>query len=161
MIEDIIEEKASIIDTWAEDETMLDDMDEGREAEIGVISNASFERLDLSNRSTEKTKPSLEEPPTLELKTLPTHLKYAYLGEESTLPVIISSALTIECEKALLDILKNHIKAIGWTLANIRGISPSYCMHKIRLEKGKDGSVERQRRLNPAMKEVVKKEIIK
>ena len=34
-------------------------------------------------------------------------------------------------------------------------------MHKIRLEEGKDASVERQRRLNPAMKEVVKKEIIK
>jgi len=140
---------------------MLDEMDEEREAEIGVISNASFKCIDLSNRPTEKTLPSLEEPPTLELKTLPTHLKYAYLGEGNTLAVIISSALTTDCEKALLEILKNHIKAIGWTLADIRGISPSYCMHKIRLEEGKDGSVERQRRLNPAMKEVVKKEIIK
>lgn len=46
-------------------------------------------------------------------------------------------------------------------LVDIRGISPSYCIHKIILEEGKDGSIERQHKLNPAMKEVVKKEIIK
>ncbi|XP_038895768.1 uncharacterized protein LOC120083932 [Benincasa hispida] len=64
-------------------------------------------------------------------------------------------------EKSLLQILKKHKRAIGWTLANIRGISPSYCMHKIRLEEEKSRSIEPQRRLNPIMKEVVKKEILK
>ncbi|XP_038904339.1 uncharacterized protein LOC120090693 [Benincasa hispida] len=59
------------------------------------------------------------------------------------------------------EMLQRHMRAIGWTLADIHGIGPLYCMHNIRLEKGKTGSIEPQRRLNPIMKEVVKKEIIK
>lgn len=37
--------------------------------------------------------PSVEQAPTLELKTLPKHLKYTYLGEKEILPVIISNKL--------------------------------------------------------------------
>ena len=43
----------------------------------------------------DKTLPSEERPPKLELKPLPTHLKYAFLGEEDTFPVIISSSLDV------------------------------------------------------------------
>ncbi|XP_070032026.1 uncharacterized protein [Nicotiana tomentosiformis] len=50
--------------------------------------------LDLENRKTPPTKPSIEEPPTLELKPLPSHLRYEFLGPCSTLPVILSSFLT-------------------------------------------------------------------
>ncbi|XP_060965226.1 uncharacterized protein LOC133034202 [Cannabis sativa] len=100
-------------------------------------------------------------PPKLELKPLPSHLKYAYLGENDTLPVIIASNLVVEDEGALLEVLKKHKKAIGWTMANIRGISPTICTHKILLEAGCSNSVEHQRRLNPVMKEVVRKEVIK
>ena len=57
MIEEITEEKASIINTCAENETLLDELDEGRKAEINIISNTSFERLDLGNRTTEKSRP--------------------------------------------------------------------------------------------------------
>ncbi|XP_023744972.1 uncharacterized protein LOC111893138 [Lactuca sativa] len=39
-------------------------------------------------------KPSFEEPPTLELKTLPSNLKYSFLGSNENLPIIISSYLT-------------------------------------------------------------------
>ncbi|KAA0054795.1 uncharacterized protein E6C27_scaffold437G00800 [Cucumis melo var. makuwa] len=55
---------------------------------------------------------------------------------------------------------KRHKKAIGWTLVDIQGISPSYYIHKIGLEEGQEGTIQFQRRLNPAMKEVVKKEMI-
>jgi len=41
-----------------------------------------------------KMLPSLEQPPTLELKPLPSHLKYAYLEMDGKLPVIISVSLT-------------------------------------------------------------------
>ncbi|PIN25886.1 DNA-directed DNA polymerase [Handroanthus impetiginosus] len=106
-------------------------------------------------------KPSIEEHPTLELKPLPSHLCYAYLGESDTLPVIISSSLSdLQVEK-LLRVLRNHKRAIGWTIADIKGISHSFCMHKILLENNQKPSVGSQRRLNPIMKEVVKKEIIK
>ncbi|XP_062093785.1 uncharacterized protein LOC133799807 [Humulus lupulus] len=106
-------------------------------------------------------KPSIEEPPELELKVLPSHLRYAYLGPSSTLPVIISAELNHDQEEKLLEVLRKFKKAIGWTIADIRGISPSLCMHKILLEDSEKSSVEGQRRLNPIMKEVVKKEIIK
>ncbi|XP_070660553.1 uncharacterized protein [Malus domestica] len=48
----------------------------------------------LSSVSANKMLPSVVQPPTLELKPLPSHLKYVFLGEDDTLPVIISSSLT-------------------------------------------------------------------
>ena len=57
--------------------------------------------------------PSIEKPPIVKEKQLPNHLRYAYLGEESTLPVIISSSLSNMDEEKLLKILKEHKKAIG------------------------------------------------
>ncbi|KAA0041000.1 uncharacterized protein E5676_scaffold228G00460 [Cucumis melo var. makuwa] len=85
----------------------------------------------MNERSEEKTKPSLEVPPKLELKALPTQLKYAYLGVDNNLD-----------EKSLLDVLRWHRKVLGWTLAYIRGISPSYNMHKIRLDEGYAGALQ-------------------
>nr|XP_016491829.1 PREDICTED: uncharacterized protein LOC107811421 [Nicotiana tabacum] len=58
-------------------------------------------------------------------------------------------------------VLKECKTAIGWTMTDIKGIIPAYCMHKILLEEGHKPSIEHQRRLNPNMKEVVKKEVIK
>ncbi|KAJ9552032.1 hypothetical protein OSB04_016077 [Centaurea solstitialis] len=64
-------------------------------------------------------------------------------------------------EKKLVDMLKLHTKAIGWTIADLRGISPAICQHKIILEDKNFTSREPQRRLNAVMKEVMKKEILK
>ncbi|CAN6725387.1 unnamed protein product [Malus baccata var. baccata] len=104
--------------------------------------------------------PSIVQPPTLELKPLPSHLKYVFLGEDQTLPVIISSSHTAQEEEKLIRVLKEHKFAIGWTLADIKGISPTTCMHRILLEKGAKPSREAQRRLNQPMLEVVKKEVV-
>ena len=101
--------------------------------------------------------PSIEQPPKMEQKPLPSHLKYAYLGVESTLPVIISSSLTAMEEEKLLRVLRDHKQALGWSLADLKGIRPSMCMHRILLEDDHKPSVEAQRRLNPTMKEVVRK----
>ncbi|XP_070015598.1 uncharacterized protein [Nicotiana sylvestris] len=60
---------------------------------------------------------------------------------------------------ATLEVLQRRKKAIGWTLADIQGISPTFCMHKIILEDDAKPSVEHQRRLDEAL--VVKKEFIK
>ena len=105
--------------------------------------------------------PSIVQAPKLELKELPTHLKYAFLGEKETLPVIISSKLSPDEEKELVKLLKTYKKAIGWTIADIKGLSPSICMHKILMEDDYKPSREGQMRLNPPMMEVVKKEIVK
>ncbi|KAK1440276.1 hypothetical protein QVD17_06101 [Tagetes erecta] len=108
-----------------------------------------------------KLRPSLEEPPKVELKELPKHLKYAFLGDSQTLPVIIASNLQSEHEEALLEVLKRYKAAIGWTIADLKGISPSIVMHKIITDPEAKPSRDAQRRLNPNMREVVKKEVLK
>ncbi|XP_070681806.1 uncharacterized protein [Malus domestica] len=99
--------------------------------------------------------------PVLELKPLPDHLKYVFLGDEVTLPIIVSSSLTAMEDEKLIPVLKEYKTAIGWTLADIKRISPTTCMHCILLEEGAKPTREAQRRLNPLMMEVMKKEIIK
>ena len=70
----------------------------------------------------------------MEEKQLPNHLRYAYLGEDSTLPVIISSSFSNAEEEKLLKIFKEHKEAVGWSLADVKGIRPSMCMDRILLE---------------------------
>ena len=109
----------------------------------------------------EKVFQSKENPPKLELKPLPSHLKYSFLGSEETFPVIISSSLDLNQETKLLEILKAHQISIGWTIADIKGISPLICTHRIHLQEDVKPSRQPQRRINPVMKEVVKKVVLK
>ena len=97
----------------------------------------------------------------LMLKEFPSHLKYAYLESPKRKPVIISARLSDAEEQKLLKILKKHKESIAWFIEELKGISPSTCMHKILLEETSKPSVEHQRRLNPVMKEVVRKEVLK
>ena len=106
-------------------------------------------------------KPSLEEAPKLELEFLSEHLKYAYLGPEKILPVIITSDLNLKQEKELLAILKKNREAIGWTMADIKEINLFIVQHRIHLEEEAKSTRDAQRRLNPAMKDIVKKKILK
>jgi hypothetical protein len=88
-------------------------------------------------------------------------LKYKFLGPAESLPVIIASDLKDAQEEELLEVLREHKEAIGWIIEDIKGISPSLVMHKIHLEENSKPSREPQRRLNPAMQEVVRAEVIK
>ena len=97
----------------------------------------------------------------LVLKELPSHLKYAYLVLPRSKPVIISARLCYAEEQKLLKILKKYQESISWSIDKLKGISPSICMHKILLEENEKPYVEHQRRLNPFMKEVVRKEVLK
>jgi hypothetical protein len=56
------------------------------------------------------------------------------LGESETFPVIISSKLNAHQEGMLLQTLKMHKNALGWTIADIKRISPLICTHMIYLE---------------------------
>jgi len=56
-----------------------------------------------------KLLPSSISPPQLELKPLLDNLKYAYLGENETLPVIIPSALTFDQEEKLIKVLTHKV----------------------------------------------------
>ncbi|XP_070032874.1 uncharacterized protein [Nicotiana tomentosiformis] len=81
-----------------------------------------FEPVHLEERKTPPAKPSVEYPPELELKPLPSHLTYVFLGPSSTLPVIISSGLLDVQVEQLLQVLKECKTAIGWTIVDIKGI---------------------------------------
>lgn len=96
--------------------------EQGNEKEsVNLITTTdlNFEPLDLSNRETAKTESSFEETPSSELKVLPTHLKYAHLGDDNTLLVVISFLLSQANEELLLQVLKKYIRAIGWMLTDI------------------------------------------
>ncbi|KAH9801672.1 hypothetical protein KPL71_001111 [Citrus sinensis] len=106
--------------------------------------NRFIEHLNLSDREVKITLPSIESPLSLELKLLPSHLKYVYLDQNNTLPIIISSTLNAGQEQSLIDFLGRYRRAIRWTMADIKGISPSVCMHKVLLEDCHNNSMEHQ-----------------
>ncbi|GKB89549.1 reverse transcriptase domain-containing protein [Tanacetum coccineum] len=126
-------------------------------------------------KNVESVKTSIEEPPELELKELPSHLEYAFLEKDNKLPVIISKDLKDDEKVKLIEVLKAHKSALAWkthhmTLKNcalawkisdIKGIDPKFCTHKILMEDDYKPVVQMQRRVNPKIHEVIKKEVIK
>ena len=120
-----------------------------------------IEGLGIEELVEEEVVPLPKEAPKVELKPLPPNLRYEFLGPNSTYHVIVNASLNEGETEKLLNILKKYPKAIGYTIDDIKGINPSLCMHKILLEEDYKPSIEHQRRLNPNMKEVVKKEVLK
>ncbi|WVZ21467.1 hypothetical protein V8G54_008789 [Vigna mungo] len=153
---DIVEgEVQSEFCTWDEEQCL--------EA-VELQSSEEENELDIKGALKNGEKPAQETPEQQqksELKLLPLHLKYAYLEDENKFPVIISASLKPEQEEQLLQVLKKHKKAIGWTLEDIPGISPALCMHRILLDSDAVPVRQPQRRLNPAIQEVVKDEVSK
>nr|GFD13715.1 reverse transcriptase domain-containing protein [Tanacetum cinerariifolium] len=102
-----------------------------------------------------------DEPPEVDLKELPPHLEYAFLGDNEKWPVIISKDLSVNEKAALINVLKSRKKAIAWKLTDIRGIDPEFCSHKILLKKDFSPNVQSQRRVNLKIHDVIKKEVKK
>lgn len=88
-------------------------------------------------------------------------MKYVFLGNGNTLSVIIAADLSEQQVQALVSMLQHYKRAIDWTIVDIVGIPSGICMHKIQLEENCKPTIKHQRRLNPPMQEVVKKEIMK
>ena len=176
--------EANLIDTLMEEEFLLTSLSEPLEACLAHFANSDnetilevvngllestlvhdtnqwrphFEKLSLNNS---RPLPSRVEAPKLDLKPLPLELKYTYLGQGNTFPVVISSHLDKDQEDKLINVLKEHKDAIGWTIADIKGIDPLICTHRIHLEENAKPSRQPQRRLNPNMTEVVRAEVLK
>ena len=100
----------------------------------------------MNSRKSQPAKLSIEEAPKLELKALPPQLRYEFLGNGDTLPVIIASDLDEQQVQSLVKVLKRFKRAIGWTIADIIGIHPGICFHKIQLMPDHKPSIEHQRR---------------
>nr|GEU73373.1 DNA-directed DNA polymerase [Tanacetum cinerariifolium] len=88
--------------------------------------------MDLKLAEESKEKSSVEEPPELELKELPSHLEYAFLEDSNKLPIY-----------------------------EIKGIDPRFYTHKILMEDDYKPAIQSQRRINPKIHDVIKKEVIK
>ncbi|GJT36153.1 reverse transcriptase domain-containing protein [Tanacetum coccineum] len=95
------------------------------------------------------------------LKDLPSHLEYAYLKGDETCPVTISSKLTEKVKTLLLWVLEKQKGAIAWKMSDIKGISSSFCTHKILMQESFKPVIQPQRRLNPKVQDVVKDEIVR
>jgi hypothetical protein len=102
-----------------------------------------------------------KEDPIFELKPLPDDLKYAYIDDKKIYPIIISSKLLGKEEERLLEVLRKHRGAMGYTLDDLKWISPTMCQHAINMEEDAKPVVEHQCRLIPKIKEVVRNEVLK
>ncbi|GJU22624.1 reverse transcriptase domain-containing protein [Tanacetum coccineum] len=80
---------------------------------------------------------------------------------DDKLPVIIAKDLSVEEKAALIKVLKSHKRAIAWKLSDIKGINPEFCTHKILMEEDYKLAVQHQRRVNPKIHDVIKKEVEK
>ncbi|XP_061351842.1 uncharacterized protein LOC133296801 [Gastrolobium bilobum] len=67
--------------------------------------------------------------PKVELKELPSNLKYVFLGDDQTYPAIINALLSKGEEAKLIKVLKKNKTAMGWSFSDLKGINPSFCTH--------------------------------
>jgi hypothetical protein len=88
-------------------------------------------------------------------------LKYAFLNNDRESPMLISDKLSKDKTLQLLTALERHRSAFGYSLEDLKGISPALCTHRIPIDPTYPPSRETQRRLNNVMREVVKKEVLK
>nr|GEV23840.1 reverse transcriptase domain-containing protein [Tanacetum cinerariifolium] len=116
---------------------------------------------DLKVIEPKNDKSSDNEPPEVELKELSPHLEYAFLGDNNKWPFIIAKDLSVDEKSNLLKVLKSQKQAIAWKLTDIKGIDPEFCSHKILLKEYYRPKVQSQRRVNPKIHDVIKKEVEK
>nr|GEV07118.1 reverse transcriptase domain-containing protein [Tanacetum cinerariifolium] len=90
---------------------------------------------ELNVEEIKTVKSSIDEPPELELKELPSHLEYAYLEGTDKLPVIIAKGLKDDEKEALLKVLKSHKRAIAWKIFDIKDCIDSFETLKNKLTK--------------------------
>nr|GFA23594.1 reverse transcriptase domain-containing protein [Tanacetum cinerariifolium] len=117
--------------------------------------------MDLKLAKESKEKYFIKEPPELELKELLSHLEYAFLEDFNKVLVIIAKNLKVDEREALINVLKSHKRAIAWKISEIKGIDPRFCTYKILMEDDYKPAVQSQRRVNPKIHDVIKKEVIK
>jgi hypothetical protein len=144
------------VDNQADDrqDEELEEATKGLEPQDGSVEKEKFKDIGEIK---------LEEPqvPKVDLKPLPKGLKYEFLGPDKTYLVIVSDELSPEENEKLLNLLKKHRTVIGYSINDLKGLSPAFCTHRIPMEDQCKPVVDHQRRLTHAMQEVVKKEVIK
>jgi hypothetical protein len=96
-------------------------------------------------------KPEEPQVPEVDLKPLPKGLKYEFLSPDKNYPVIVCDELSPEENEKLLNLLKKHKKVIGYSINDLKGLSPAFCTRRIPMEYQCKPMVDHQRRLTNAM----------
>ncbi|GJW13335.1 reverse transcriptase domain-containing protein [Tanacetum coccineum] len=137
----------------------IDDAEFDPEGDIRLIeemlNNDPYSPLppkDLKCEELKSVKSSIDEPPELELKDLPSHLEYAFLEGTNKLPVIIAKNLKDEEKERLIKVLKSHKQAIAWKLSDIKGIDPQFCTHKILMNDDFNNGLSKSKKVNQNLK---------
>jgi hypothetical protein len=156
------------LNTESESCLELDPMDEVKAAsfesfrEPNLEDNVQFFIEEEDDQPLQPLDPFEEPPkPPIELKPLPSGLHYDFLNDDPNTPVIIRDKLSQEEKFCLITVLEKHKSAFGYSLQDLKGINPALCTHCIPTDLDVLPSREPQRRLNNAMREVVKKEVLK
>ncbi|GKE29849.1 reverse transcriptase domain-containing protein [Tanacetum coccineum] len=99
--------------------------------------------------------------PRSNLRTCRLILNMHFWRVSTNYPSLITKDLKDEEKAALIKVLKSHKRALAWQLSDIKGINPEFCTHEILMEDDFKPAVQHQRRVNPKIHEVIKKEVLK
>jgi hypothetical protein len=101
----------------------LEEATKGLEPRDGSVEKEKFDDIG-------EIKPEEPQVPKVDLKPLPK----GFLGLDKTYPVFVSDELSPEENEKLLNLLKKHIKVIGYSINDLKGLSPAFCTHRIPME---------------------------
>ncbi|GKE13984.1 reverse transcriptase domain-containing protein [Tanacetum coccineum] len=89
-----------------------------------LLNNDPFQLplMDLKQSKVTEAKYSIEEPPELELKDLPSHLEYAFLEKKRQVTSYYCKRFKNDEKDALLKVLKSHKGAIAWKITDIKEV---------------------------------------
>jgi hypothetical protein len=141
-----------VIETTLEEELALPCIDDVADYFSLAEEEAVFQDLE------QEAKPKTSH---VELKQLLLELHYVFLNGDDESPVIISDKLSNDETRRPLVTLEKYRSVISYSLKDLKGISLSLYTHHILMEQEHQPVREHQRRLNNAMREVVKKEVLK
>jgi hypothetical protein len=99
----------------------LEEVTKGLEPQDGSMEEQKFK--DIGD-----IKPEEPQVPEVDLKPLPKGLKYEFLGPSKTYPDIVSDKLSPEENEKLLNLLKKHRKVIGYSINDLKGLSPAFSL---------------------------------
>jgi hypothetical protein len=91
-------------------------------------------QLEILEDDLPKCENTIEPEIVVEMKQLPSHLKYQFLDVEKQFPVIISATLIEDQMGRTLEILRRYKSVIGYSIDDMKGINSSVCSHRIFLE---------------------------
>ena len=136
-------------------ETTSNDIETVCQLEEVVVCTSSLSEKFLPFHANNTPSEEHTDPSKPTFKPLSNELRYAFLGDDNTWPIVISFSLSMQQNRRRLDVLSEHMAAIRLSISDLKGISPFVYTHHIYMEDEAKRVHQPQKQLNPHMKEVV------